>query len=92
MEPRRPRVLIVMVVRLECWITVVRLGRLACSLAAERVLPPLPFDLFLPFHLRRASLRHLTFCRSIPALKDAALISDAQEKFSEARIAPVQHL
>ena len=83
-EPLRPRVLIVMVVRLECWITVVRLGRCwACFLAAERARPPLPFDLFLPFHLRRASLPHPTFCRSILALKDAALISDSQENLSE---------
>ncbi len=82
-EPRRPRVLIVMVVRLECWIMVVRLGRWACSLAAERVRPPLPFDLLLPFHLRRASLPHPTFCGSVLALKDAALISDSQENLSE---------
>ena len=66
---RRPRVLI-MVDRLDRWIR---------FLAAGRVCPPLPFDLLLPFDLRRASLRHLTFCRSILALKDAPLISDSQE-------------
>ena len=82
-EPLRPRVLIVMAVRLECRITVVRLGLWACSLAAERVRPPLPFDLILPFHLRRASLPHPTFCGSILALKDAAPISDSQENLSE---------
>ena len=82
-EPRRPRVLILTVVRSECWITVVRLERWACFLAAERVRPPLPFDLLLPFHLRRASLPHPTFCRRILALKDAALVSDSQENLSE---------
>ena len=64
-------------------IRVVRLERWACFLAAERARPPLPFDLLVPFDLRRASLRHLTFCTSILTLQDAALISDAQEKFSE---------
>jgi hypothetical protein len=69
LEPR-PRVLIMMVVRLERW---------AGFLVTERVRLPLPFDLLLPFDLRRASLRHLTFCKSILTLKDAALISDSQE-------------
>src|SRR5215212_2631210 len=71
--------------------TVVRLVRClerwAGFLAAERVrlpLPldlPLPVDLPLPFDLRRANLRHLPFCRSIDALKDAPLISGSQETF-----------
>jgi hypothetical protein len=63
------------------------LERWAGFLASERVrlpLPlelPLPFDLPLPVDLRRANLRHLPFCRSIAALKDAPLISDSQETF-----------
>jgi hypothetical protein len=51
------------------------LERWAGFLAAERARLPLPFD------LRRANPRHLHFCRSIDALKDAALISDSQENF-----------
>ena len=81
LEPR-PRVSIMTVVRLErC------LERRTGFLVAERARLPLPFDLPLPidlplpFDLRRANLRHLPFCRSIDALKDAALISDSQETF-----------
>ena len=69
LEPR-PRVSIMTVVRLERWVE-----RWAGFLVAERVRLPLAFD------LRRASLRHLTFCRNILTLKDAALSPDPQENF-----------
>jgi hypothetical protein len=75
LEPR-PRVSIMTVVRLERWVE-----RWAGFLVAERVRLPLPFELLLAFDLRRASLRHLTFCRSILTLKDAALSPDPQENF-----------
>jgi hypothetical protein len=64
------------VVRLERWVE-----RWAGFLVAERVRLPLPFELLLAFDLRRASLRHLTFCRSVLTLKDAALSPDPQENF-----------
>jgi hypothetical protein len=61
-----------MVVRLErC------LERRTGFLVAERARLPLPFDLPLPidlplpFDLRRANLRHLTFCGSIQRSYDA---------------------
>ena len=61
---------------------VVRLERRVCFLLAERARLPLPFDLPLPFGLRRANLRHLTFCGSIHTLRDATLIYDSQELVS----------
>src|SRR4028118_1090615 len=64
---------------------VVRLERWVCLLVAERVRPRLPLDPLLPFDLRRANLRHPTFCRSIYALNDAALVSDPQEVVTRVR-------
>jgi hypothetical protein len=56
-----------MIVRLELW---------ADLLGAERLPRRLPFDLPLPFDLRRASLRHLTFCRSIKYYKAFTALQD----------------
>ncbi len=58
-------------------ITVVRLERRACLLVTKRLEIAERGSVTLPFDLR-ANLRHLTFCGSIHALKDAALISESQ--------------
>src|SRR5215210_8035955 len=66
---RRPRVSMIMVVRLECWVR---------FLVAGRVRLLLPLDLRLTLGLRRANLRHLDFCGSIHPSKDATLVYDSQ--------------
>jgi hypothetical protein len=52
------------------------LGALGGPLRSGGLPRRLPFDLPLPFDLRRASLRHLTFCRSIKYYKAFTALQD----------------